>query len=361
MFGLWRKQEVQQSQFVSPIMAIKTLDQKLAALASDPQADVFILADAKDADMGFGLAATGPNFSKSGPTLRTLREFRQQMRNVVARAEVDIMLMSPSSNEQLHLHERLFDASGVTPAVRANDTTDIWLGLSASYRDQPSLPFRSASLDHLQCGHLGCSTEELAGGTNLGLYSITLNNDAVRDRETLEQYQRFRWEAEPRGFRHFLEVFAPNAARANPIPQVADFVNDSIARLLAGITRIGRPLFLKIPFLGSTAMKRLVRYDDSLVVGILGGSSGTTRDAYQLVETARRAGARAALFGRKINQAEDQVQFVHFLRQVADGKLDAVSATKAYHQHLSDAAIEPNRSLRDDLDLTDSVLLAEDD
>ncbi len=361
MFGLWRRQEVQQSQFVSLLMAIKTLDQKLAALASDPQADVFILADAKDADMGFGLAATGPNFAKTGPTLRTLNEYRQQMREIASAAEIDIMLMSPSSNEKLHLQERMFESSAVTPAVRANDSTDIWLGLSASYRDQPALPFRSATLDHLQCGHLGCSPEELARGTNLGLYSITLNNDAVRDRETLEQYQRFRWETEPRQFRHFLEVFAPNASRANPIPQLADFVNDSIARILAGVTQIGRPLFLKIPFLGTTAMKRLVRYDDALVVGILGGSSGTTRDAYQLVETARRAGARAALFGRKINQAEDQIQFVHFLRQVADAKLDAISATKAYHQYLSDAAIEPNRSLRDDLDLTDAVLMAEDD
>ena len=37
----------------------KTLDEKLARIAADPSCKDFILADAKDADMAFGLAAPG--------------------------------------------------------------------------------------------------------------------------------------------------------------------------------------------------------------------------------------------------------------------------------------------------------------
>ena len=39
---------------------MKSLDAKLAALKADPSARVFILADAKDADMAFGVRAPGP-------------------------------------------------------------------------------------------------------------------------------------------------------------------------------------------------------------------------------------------------------------------------------------------------------------
>ena len=40
-------------------MKPKALDQKLAALRANPNANVFILADAKDADMAFGIASPG--------------------------------------------------------------------------------------------------------------------------------------------------------------------------------------------------------------------------------------------------------------------------------------------------------------
>ena len=75
------------------------------------------------------------------------------MREIVAQGLVDIMLMSASSNEVLTINERLFDNSHVTPAVRANDTTDIWLASgSGRYGKQPSQPFRTATIDHIQCG-----------------------------------------------------------------------------------------------------------------------------------------------------------------------------------------------------------------
>src|SRR5256714_4140491 len=120
------------------------------------------------------------------------------------------MLMSASTSEALTIQRRIFDKSPVTPAARANDTTDIHIVRGSRYPAQPSLPFRTATLDHIQCGHLDCSPQERTTGTDLGLYSITFNNDATLDREALEAYKTFRLEAERKGFRHFLEIFDPN-------------------------------------------------------------------------------------------------------------------------------------------------------
>jgi hypothetical protein len=192
----------------------KSLDRKLARILADPACRDFIIADAKDADMAFGLAAPGrsPEYHAGEARFRTLQEYRQLMRDIVRQGLVDIMLMSASSSEVLTLQERLFDGSHVTPAVRANDTTDIWLAAGTGrYGSQASLPFRTATIDHIMCGKVECEPHERALGADLGLYSVTFNNDAELDRATLEGYKQFRLEAEAKGFRHFLEVFDPNA------------------------------------------------------------------------------------------------------------------------------------------------------
>src|SRR6185369_2376268 len=179
-----------------------------------------------------------------------------------------------------------------------------------------ALPFRTATIDHIQCGRIECAPNERHRGANLALYSMTLNNDTELDRETLAQFKLFREEAERKGFRYFLEVFDPNVSSAVPREMLGKFINDAIVRSLAGVTDAGRPQFLKIVYHGPQAMEELVRYDAHLVVGILGGSAGTTRDAFQLLHDAKKYGARVALFGRKINQAENQLEFVRFLRHV---------------------------------------------
>src|SRR5262249_36093326 len=150
----------------------KSLDRKLAAIAADPNCREFIIADAKDADMGFGLGAPGqsPEMHTGELRFKTLEEYREQMRAISRSALVDIMLMSASSHHSLTIEERLFDQSPVTPAVRANDTTDIHLARGATYHERPSRPFRTASIDHIQCGHLDCGPEERAIGANSGLY-----------------------------------------------------------------------------------------------------------------------------------------------------------------------------------------------
>ena len=338
-------------------MPEKSLDRKLARILANPSCRDFIIADAKDADMAFGLAAPGrsPEHYAGEARFRTLDEFRQIIRELVAQGLVDIMLMSASTSEKLTIDERLFDGSHVTPAVRSNDTTDIWLaGRGAQYGSQPSLPFRTATIDHIQCGKRECDSGERRKGADLGLYSVTFNNDSVLDRQSLEAYKAFRLEAESKGFRHFLEVFDPNAPE-NPPADIGRFINDHIVRSLAGVTNRGRPLFLKIAYHGPAAMEALARYDRSLVVGILGGSAGTTFDAFHMLWEAKKYGARVALFGRKINNAENQLSFVRYLRAVADDELGPEEAVRAYHGDLEKLGIRPLRILDEDLRRTDNA------
>src|SRR6266436_9018608 len=210
-------------------MAEKSLDQKLASIHANPQScKDFILADAKDADMALAIGAPGksPEAHSGELRYRSLSEFRDIIEQIVEQGLVDIMLMSASTSEVLTIHKRIFDKSHVTSAVRVNDTTDIHIVRGSKYPTQPSLPFRTATLDHIQCGHVDCQPDERHLGANLGLYSITFNNDAVLDRESLEEYKQFRLEAERRGFRHFLEIFDPNRPEAVEASQVPDFIND---------------------------------------------------------------------------------------------------------------------------------------
>ena len=119
-------------------------------------------------------------------------------------------------------------------------------------------------------------------------------------------------------------------------------------------------MFLKIAFNGVKAMEELAGYDpERIVVGILGGGAGTTRDTFELLAQAHRAGARVALFGRKINLAEDPVTLVGTMRQVIEDGLDPKEAVAAYHDALGKAGIAPARSLADDSAVTEEVLKAE--
>ena len=349
----------------------KSLDEKLSRIHADPRgAKDFILADAKDADMALGLGATGrspeahsltPDPSPSGQgenrgRYRTLQEYREQIEQIVEQGLVDIMLMSAHTNEILTIQKRIFDKSHVTPAARANDTTDVHVMRGGRSPAQPALPFRTATLDHIQCGHLDCTANERPLGANLGLYSITFQNDNVIDREALERYKEFRIEAERKGFRHFLELFDPNRPESVEASKIPDYINDAIVRTLAGVTSKGRPLFLKMVYHGPKAMEELVAYDPHLVVGILGGSAGTTYDAFKLLGEAKKYGARVALYGRKINNAENQLAFVRFLRWIAEGDISPEEAVKAYHGVLQQLGVKPLRPLKDDMVLQTNVM-----
>src|SRR5438128_7037814 len=353
---------------------MKSLDTKLAEIKANPSSRAFILADAKDADMAFGARAPGPRSylsargerpARFSPELwtraeygyRNLPEFLDIIREVVQQGVVDIMLMSAYVNEQLTIKEGLFRDSRVTPAARANDATDVWAVRHGGYTGEPAQPFRTATIDQIQCGKIECDrTTTDFPGANLGLYSVTFVNDLDQDRDTLLAFKEFREEAERKSFRYFLEVFDPNVSTGIAPEKLGGFINDNIIRSLAGVPESGRPIFLKIVYHGPRSMEELAQYDPNLVVGILGGSAGTTYDAFKLIHDAQKYGARVALFGRKINNAEHQLAFIEMLRLITDGKLSPDEAVRAYHGVLQARNIKPRLPLEKDLELTDQAM-----
>ncbi|MEQ1852913.1 MAG: hypothetical protein ABMA01_15140 [Chthoniobacteraceae bacterium] len=342
----------------------KSLDQKIADIRANPSGSkAFIIADAKDADMAFGITAPGrkrplnpERVLKSEIHWRTLEEYRQQIRDVVRQGLIDIMLCSASNIEQLGMREKLFEGSHITPAARANDATDIWVIRGAGYIQQPSRPFRTATIDHIKCGKIDCDPDEPHIGADLGLYSVTFTNKLELDYETLQAFKEFREEAERKNFRYFLEVFDPNVDPGISAEMVDGFINDHIIRSLAGVTERGRPVFLKIVYRGPKAMEELAAYDANLVVGILGGGAGTTYDAFKLIAEAQKYGARVALFGRKINNAEHPLAFIEMLRRIVEHGIAPEEAVRAYHGVLQATGIPPQRKLEEDMQLTSGIM-----
>jgi len=330
---------------------MRTLDSKLARIRSGAyEPKDFIIADAKDGDMAFCLQSPGPARDASGnflPGSSDRAAYLQAMREMTRSGLIDILLASVSSAELL-AREGLFADSPVTPAVRFNDTTDIWCQRGAGYTRSPSRPFRSARL------------ARLGPVADLGLYSITFSNDLDADLRTLEAYSAFRDEAASLGLRHFLEVFNPAFDVAVPAAELGHYIADCIVRCLAGVVAAEQPIFLKLVYNGRRAMEDLARYDPArLVVGILGGGKGTTRDTFELLARAEQAGARVALFGRKINYAESPLALVALMRRVLERELTPAEAVRVYHEGLASAGLRPVLALADDLLISDPILKAE--
>jgi hypothetical protein len=330
------------------------MEKKLARIRKDPTgADDFLICDAADPDMGGGVPAMGP---KAGGGFRSRAEFLALVKALVEQDEVDLMLTSVSNLEAL-VQQGVFEDSRVGTAVRANDTTDIWGVRHGTYAATASLPFRTATVPHMMYGRADVRKGTPATLTDLGLYSVTFLNDAERDSQALAEYRAFRLEAEEWGFRHFLEVFNPNVGSDKlSRAEVGEFVNDSIAHALAGVPQSARPQFLKIAYNGPKALEELATYDPTLVVGILGGSAGTTRDTFELLLATKRHGGRLVLFGRKINLAEDPLALVSLMRKVVEGEVSPAEAVKAYHGELRKADRKPRRPLEEDLEITEEVL-----
>ena len=322
----------------------KSLDRKLARIRQGTYRPAdFIIADAKDGDMGGGITAFGPADDGS-EHFRTFAEHLEAMRRITRTGLVDIMLMSVTAAGRL-VAEGLFEDAPVTPAARLNDATDIWGPRHSGYRASPAREFRSANLDNV------------AKLVDLGLYSITFSNDLESDVAFLDAFHRFLNDLSGTGLRYFLEVFNPQIDIGIGPDGIPGYVNDCIVRCLAGLTEAEMPRFLKIQFNGPRAMEEICRYDPGhLVVGVLGGGAGTTRDTLELVRQSEKYGARVALFGRKILFSEDPEQTVRMMRAVVEGELDTKEAVRAYHAHLAERGIAPTRSLEDDLEVTEPAL-----
>lgn len=333
------------------------MDEKLARIrAGAYRRQDFIIADAKDPDMGPGLHAHGPKRERDGTStrFRTRAEFLDSIVEIVKQDVVDIMLTSASNLEQL-VKRDAFAGTGVKAAIRANDTSDIWVHRGSHHPKQPSRPFRTASLSRARYGSAAPRPGEKIALTDLGLYSITFTNHLDADHASLEAFREFRADAAANEFQYFLEVFNPNIPGLSA-EEMPCFVNDSIIRALAGLVEAERPRFLKIAYNGPKALDELASFDPSLVVGVLGGGAGTTRDCFELIHQAEKYGARVALFGRKINLAESPRDIVRFMRAVADGDLSPSEAVKAYHGVLAKESIAPLRDLERDNQITEAVL-----
>ena len=312
----------------------KSLDVKLDDIRTNPNSDAFIIAYAADSDMSGGVATFEANYS--------IQMYCETLVELIEQAKIDIILTSVSSMDILAREKRCFDDSPVTPAIRSNDTTDLWGARGANYANEPSRPFATATIEEGQYGTL-LPTSDQTPDVNLGLYSVTFNNDLDADWFSLETFKDFRIEATQKEFRYFLEVFNPNVEDCGIPPEdIPTYVIDQIARMLAGIPRASRPEFPE-------SMEALVNYDPSVIVGILGGVTSTTYDAYKLISQAKKYGARVSLFGRRIKGAEDPRAFVEVLRDVADGQVGPEEGVRAYRDKLAKLGIKPARSLEDDM------------
>ena len=146
-------------------MSVDSLLAKLAAIRANPCGCTFILADARDADMSWGIPSFGK--ARSGLGFRSAPAFLEEIRAVVRQGFVDVLLASASTMETLAHKERLFESTHVTPAVRINDATDIWCQRGARYRESPSAPFATAYIQEAQFGSL-TAPREGAPVVNLG-------------------------------------------------------------------------------------------------------------------------------------------------------------------------------------------------
>ena len=97
-------------------MRQKSLDTKIRKILANPSGSKdFIIADAKDADMAFGVMAPGPNraghcahgYDHTQGCWKTLEEYRKQIRQVIKQGLVDIVLLSASNLEKLGMEDKI--------------------------------------------------------------------------------------------------------------------------------------------------------------------------------------------------------------------------------------------------------------
>jgi len=121
-------------------------------------------------------------------------------------------------------------------------------------------------------------------------------------------------------------------------------------------------VFLKIPYFRTHApLEELVAYDPSVIVGVLGGSSGSTlRRPFKLLGGTRKntGGPGGVVFGGgKIKDAEGPAgRFIGFFcGRIVDGEISfspEEAVRGVIHGELQAKRIPPRRSLADDLKLT---------
>ena len=149
---------------------------------------------------------------------------------------------------------------------------------------------------------------------------------------TLQAYRDFREEAHEIGFRHFLEVFVPTrrtTSRRRAAIRQRQHRPAAGRHRLAHAAAVSEDAVFRPGRAGAARqLRQLARRRHP------GRLAGTTFDAFNMLWEAKKYGARAALFGRKINNAEHQLSFVTHLRALADGNAEPADAVRAYHADL---------------------------
>lgn len=282
---------------------------------------------AADPQASGGLLCLGETAGRA----RTRPEFLALLRQFVVDAVIDGLLLTPADAALLTVEERLFDDSPVTPLVRTNAETGIWNPRSSRYRESPSLPFPTVTIEDAASG----------GVVRLGLYSITLNNRADSDEVVLSAYLRFaRAVGERPDFDHVLEVFLPNLPQPGLDPEAqGQFVADSIGRLMSYLLPHQRPRFLKTAYTTPAVWESLTRFDPTLIVGALGGPRRDARTTLHLAHDVITHGGRAILFGRAIFEEQSPRQIVRALRAVLDGRMTPDDAYSAYQRATEDEPV----------------------
>jgi hypothetical protein len=261
-----------------------------------------------------------PDRAADGSTtrFRTRAEFLDSIEAKIVKQDiVDIMLTSASNLEQL-VKRGAFAARRQTGDPRQrHDRHLAHRGATITKHRRRAVPHRLAvAVRH------GSPNPQIGGRvalTDLGLYSITFTN--VTSTPTSPRWRRSASSAPtpPNDFANISSKCSTRTCRGPLGRGHAALRQRFDRRCLAGLTEAERPRFLKIAYNGPRALDELASFDPGLVVGVLGGGAGTTRDCFELIHQAEKYGARVALFGRKINLAESPLDIVRFMRAVADG------------------------------------------
>ena len=192
--------------------------------------------------------------------------------------------MTPADAEILALEENLFEDTPITPIVRMNAETAIWNPRFGVYTSRLSMPFQTVFPEDMQRYCEALIGPALECRVNLGLYSITLNNDPIADERMLQAYVQFAHVVgEIEGFDHLLEVFLPNVKMPGMDEEKRGmYVADSIVRTMSYLRKHQRPRFIKTAYTTSDVWIELCQFDPTLVIGALGGPRQNARSTFAL-------------------------------------------------------------------------------
>jgi len=295
-----------------------------------------ILVFAGDALAAGGLRGLGREKEGGKWRPRRQREFLQLCRDLSNDGFIDGCLMTPADAETLAVDEKYFDNIPITPMVRWNAETNIWSPRFGSYANSPAQPFQTVVVDAAAPESAYCSAVDnaLKCRVRLGLYSITLNNDASHDRQTLLAYLNFAREmgAHPQ-YEHFLEVFLPNMNLPGlDNEKRGQYIADSIVRTMSYLQKHEKPRFIKTEFTTAATWRELCEFDPDLIIGALGGPRINTRKTLELAHNVVSNGGRATLFGRTIFGDDNPRAICRALRAVLDGKQSPEQAYVDYQK-----------------------------